>query len=154
MNPSSLMGRVPLFVPLRCFCYDLFVWFKSLSQKNLSLTDGGGEVAGSTESSYLTLEPPVLMVGSVFLCIHFSFSFFRRLTGFQLPSPIVSTGSRLTLWLLSDYAVSGQGFKAVFEGKSTSPFYFFLLNPQKRATVWSSARMLMWLTWALIRNLW
>uniref|UniRef100_A0A673BJT4 CUB and Sushi multiple domains 2 n=1 Tax=Sphaeramia orbicularis TaxID=375764 RepID=A0A673BJT4_9TELE len=38
-----------------------------------------------------------------------------RLTGFQLPSPIVSTGSRLTLWLLSDYAVSGQGFKAVYE---------------------------------------
>uniref|UniRef100_A0A4W6D789 CUB and Sushi multiple domains 2 n=1 Tax=Lates calcarifer TaxID=8187 RepID=A0A4W6D789_LATCA len=37
------------------------------------------------------------------------------LTGFQLPSPIVSTGSRLTLWLLSDYAVSGQGFKAVYE---------------------------------------
>uniref|UniRef100_A0A672MWW3 CUB and Sushi multiple domains 2 n=1 Tax=Sinocyclocheilus grahami TaxID=75366 RepID=A0A672MWW3_SINGR len=38
-----------------------------------------------------------------------------RLTGFQLPAPIVSTGPRLTLWLLSDYAVSGQGFKAVFE---------------------------------------
>uniref|UniRef100_A0A3Q1CLJ1 CUB and Sushi multiple domains 2 n=1 Tax=Amphiprion ocellaris TaxID=80972 RepID=A0A3Q1CLJ1_AMPOC len=38
-----------------------------------------------------------------------------RLTGFQLPSPIVSTGSRLTLWLLSDYAVSGQGFKAIYE---------------------------------------
>lgn len=38
-----------------------------------------------------------------------------RLTGFQLPAPIVSTGSRLTLWLLSDYAVSGQGFKAVYE---------------------------------------
>uniref|UniRef100_A0AAY4DQL8 CUB and Sushi multiple domains 2 n=1 Tax=Denticeps clupeoides TaxID=299321 RepID=A0AAY4DQL8_9TELE len=38
-----------------------------------------------------------------------------RLTGFQVPSPIVSTGSRLTLWLLSDYAVSGQGFKAVYE---------------------------------------
>uniref|UniRef100_A0A8C1UN29 CUB and Sushi multiple domains 2 n=1 Tax=Cyprinus carpio TaxID=7962 RepID=A0A8C1UN29_CYPCA len=36
-----------------------------------------------------------------------------RLTGFQLPAPIVSTGPRLTLWLLSDYAVSGQGFKAV-----------------------------------------
>uniref|UniRef100_A0A9J8B4T2 CUB and Sushi multiple domains 2 n=1 Tax=Cyprinus carpio carpio TaxID=630221 RepID=A0A9J8B4T2_CYPCA len=38
-----------------------------------------------------------------------------RLTGFQLPAPIVSTGPRLTLWLLSDYAVSGQGFKAVYE---------------------------------------
>lgn len=43
-----------------------------------------------------------------------------RLTGFQLPPPIVSTGSRLTLWLLSDYAVSGQGFKAAYEGNSTS----------------------------------
>ena len=41
-----------------------------------------------------------------------------RLTGFQLPSPIVSTGPRLTLWLLSDYAVSGQGFKAIYEGKA------------------------------------
>lgn len=39
-----------------------------------------------------------------------------RLTGFRLPPPIVSTGARLTLWLLSDYAVSGQGFKAVYEG--------------------------------------
>ncbi|XP_031645143.1 LOW QUALITY PROTEIN: CUB and sushi domain-containing protein 1 [Oncorhynchus kisutch] len=38
-----------------------------------------------------------------------------RLTGFQLPSPIVSTGPSLTLWLLTDYAVSGQGFKAVYE---------------------------------------
>lgn len=45
-----------------------------------------------------------------------------RLTGFQLPPPIVSTGSRLTLWLLSDYAVSGQGFKAAYEGNSTSIF--------------------------------
>lgn len=50
----------------------------------------------------------------------FFFSLSGRLTGFQLPSPIVSTGSWLTLWLLSDYAVSGQGFKAVYEGKSTS----------------------------------
>ncbi|XP_029590487.1 CUB and sushi domain-containing protein 1-like [Salmo trutta] len=39
-----------------------------------------------------------------------------RLTGFQLPSPIVSTGPSLTLWLLTDYAVSGQGFKAIYEG--------------------------------------
>ncbi|TRY98525.1 hypothetical protein DNTS_025144 [Danionella cerebrum] len=38
--------------------------------------------------------------------------------GFQLPAPIVSTGPRLTLWLLSDYAVSGQGFKAFYEGKT------------------------------------
>ncbi|XP_051775015.1 CUB and sushi domain-containing protein 1 [Erpetoichthys calabaricus] len=38
-----------------------------------------------------------------------------RLTGFQLPTPIVSTGPIITLWLLSDYAVSGQGFRAVYE---------------------------------------
>nr|XP_015204236.1 PREDICTED: CUB and sushi domain-containing protein 2 isoform X1 [Lepisosteus oculatus] len=38
-----------------------------------------------------------------------------RLTGFQLPPPIVSSGPRLTLWLLSDYAVSGQGFRATYE---------------------------------------
>ncbi|XP_029103994.1 CUB and sushi domain-containing protein 1 isoform X1 [Scleropages formosus] len=38
-----------------------------------------------------------------------------RLTGFQLPPPIVSSGPRLTLWLLSDYAVSGQGFRAYYE---------------------------------------
>lgn len=52
--------------------------------------------------------------------------FVCRLTGFQLPSPIVSTGSRLTLWLLSDYAVSGQGFKVNYEGEKKkqrhSPF--------------------------------
>ncbi|XDV34772.1 hypothetical protein PO909_004899 [Leuciscus waleckii] len=46
------------------------------------------------------------------------FSILFHLTGFQLPAPIVSTGPRLTLWLLSDYAVSGQGFKAVYEGKN------------------------------------
>ncbi|XP_069079880.1 CUB and sushi domain-containing protein 2 [Pleurodeles waltl] len=38
-----------------------------------------------------------------------------RLTGFQLPAPIVSTGSLLTLWLVSDYAVSAQGFHASYE---------------------------------------
>lgn len=46
-----------------------------------------------------------------------------RLTGFRLPPPIVSTGARLTLWLLSDYAVSGQGFKAAYEGKSEIETY-------------------------------
>ncbi|KAM4694506.1 CUB and sushi domain-containing protein 1 [Discoglossus pictus] len=38
-----------------------------------------------------------------------------RLSGFQLPSPIVSTGSILTLWFTTDFAVSAQGFKAVYE---------------------------------------
>uniref|UniRef100_A0A8C9F9J0 CUB and Sushi multiple domains 2 n=1 Tax=Pavo cristatus TaxID=9049 RepID=A0A8C9F9J0_PAVCR len=40
-----------------------------------------------------------------------------RLTGFQLPAPIVSTGVVLSLWLVSDYAVSAQGFQANYEGK-------------------------------------
>ncbi|XP_075718053.1 CUB and sushi domain-containing protein 1 [Rhinoderma darwinii] len=38
-----------------------------------------------------------------------------RLSGFQLPSSIVSTGSILTLWFTTDFAVSAQGFKAVYE---------------------------------------
>uniref|UniRef100_A0A803VYI3 CUB and Sushi multiple domains 2 n=1 Tax=Ficedula albicollis TaxID=59894 RepID=A0A803VYI3_FICAL len=38
-----------------------------------------------------------------------------RLTGFQLPAPIVSTGLVLSLWLVSDYAVSAQGFQASYE---------------------------------------
>ncbi|KAJ8289371.1 hypothetical protein GJAV_G00000520 [Gymnothorax javanicus] len=38
-----------------------------------------------------------------------------RLTGFQLPAPVVSSGRFLTLWFLSDYAVSGQGFRACYE---------------------------------------
>ncbi|XP_062818489.1 CUB and sushi domain-containing protein 2 isoform X3 [Anolis carolinensis] len=38
-----------------------------------------------------------------------------RLTGFQLPPPIVSTGVVLSLWLVSDYAVSAQGFQASYE---------------------------------------
>eukprot|EP00079_Xenopus_tropicalis_P033546 XP_017947317.1 PREDICTED: CUB and sushi domain-containing protein 2-like [Xenopus tropicalis] len=38
-----------------------------------------------------------------------------RLTGFHLPAPIVSSGSLLTLWLVSDYAVSAQGFRSSYE---------------------------------------
>ncbi|KAG5855859.1 hypothetical protein ANANG_G00001140 [Anguilla anguilla] len=37
------------------------------------------------------------------------------LSGFRLPAPIVSTGTHLTLWFLSDYAVSGQGFRVSYE---------------------------------------
>nr|CAI9707987.1 unnamed protein product [Rangifer tarandus platyrhynchus] len=39
----------------------------------------------------------------------------RRLSGFQLPSSIVSSGSILTLWFTTDFAVSAQGFKALYE---------------------------------------
>ncbi|XP_072565430.1 CUB and sushi domain-containing protein 1a isoform X1 [Paramormyrops kingsleyae] len=38
-----------------------------------------------------------------------------RLSGFMLPSPIVSTGSILALWFTTDFAVSAQGFKAIYE---------------------------------------
>lgn len=38
-----------------------------------------------------------------------------RLSGFQIPSSIVSTGSILTLWFTTDFAVSAQGFKALYE---------------------------------------
>ncbi|XP_078301352.1 CUB and sushi domain-containing protein 1 isoform X1 [Panthera onca] len=38
-----------------------------------------------------------------------------RLSGFQLPSSIVSTGSILALWFTTDFAVSAQGFKALYE---------------------------------------
>lgn len=43
---------------------------------------------------------------------------FFRLSGFMLPSPIVSSGSILALWFTTDFAVSAQGFKAVYEGKT------------------------------------
>ncbi|KAM6149501.1 CUB and sushi domain-containing protein 1 [Erethizon dorsatum] len=38
-----------------------------------------------------------------------------RLSGFQLPSSVVSTGSILALWFTTDFAVSAQGFKALYE---------------------------------------
>lgn len=41
-----------------------------------------------------------------------------RLSGFQLPSSVVSTGSVLTLWFTTDFAVSAQGFKALYEGRT------------------------------------
>lgn len=44
-------------------------------------------------------------------------SLFFRLSGFMLPSPVVSSGSILALWFTTDFAVSAQGFKAVYEGK-------------------------------------
>lgn len=52
-------------------------------------------------------------------CIFFNIAFLCfRLSGFMLPSPIVSSGSILALWFTTDFAVSAQGFKAVYEGKT------------------------------------
>lgn len=45
-------------------------------------------------------------------------SYSSRLSGFMLPSPIVSTGSIMALWFTTDFAVSAQGFKAIYEGKT------------------------------------
>lgn len=44
-----------------------------------------------------------------------------RLTGFQLPATIVSAATTLTLRLISDYAVSAQGFHASYEGRCLLP---------------------------------
>ncbi|ETE71860.1 CUB and sushi domain-containing protein 1, partial [Ophiophagus hannah] len=43
---------------------------------------------------------------------------FGMLSGFQLPSSLVSTGSILTLCFTTDFAVSAQGFKAIYEETS------------------------------------
>lgn len=45
-----------------------------------------------------------------------------RLTGFQIPPPVTSTGSVFSLRLTSDFAVSAHGFKIYYEGKDSSPF--------------------------------
>ncbi|KAJ8013388.1 hypothetical protein DPEC_G00052750 [Dallia pectoralis] len=39
----------------------------------------------------------------------------RRLTGFQIPAPVTSTGSIFSLRLTSDFAVSAHGFKIAYE---------------------------------------
>lgn len=44
-----------------------------------------------------------------------------RLTGFQLPATIVSAATTLSLRLISDYAVSAQGFHASYEGQCLGP---------------------------------
>lgn len=67
----------------------------------------------------------------------------HRLSGFQLPSSIVSTGSILTLCFTTDFAVSAQGFKAIYEGKNslptTSSFYLmhaFCVETQCSDFIW------------------
>lgn len=141
MNLSSLMERNQLEVgrPVEIFFYNLWM-IQSLVTQKVILECLGEQLARWKLASYLTLKPTVLLIASIFiyffiiyLFIYLFFGltllslcpFVLRLTGFQLPSPIVSTGSRLTLWLLSDYAVSGQGFKAVYEGKTTSHIISF-----------------------------
>ncbi|GAA6103728.1 CUB and sushi domain-containing protein 3 [Tachysurus ichikawai] len=41
-----------------------------------------------------------------------------KLTGFQVPAPVTSTGSVFSLRLTSDFAVSAHGFKIYYEGSS------------------------------------
>lgn len=63
----------------------------------------------------------------------------HRLSGFQLPSSIVSTGSILTLCFTTDFAVSAQGFKAIYEGKISFPTRsFFYAMHAFRVETWSS----------------
>ena len=44
----------------------------------------------------------------------------RRLTGFQVPPPVTSTGNVFSLRLTSDFAVSAHGFKLNYEGQRVS----------------------------------
>ncbi|GCB64206.1 hypothetical protein scyTo_0000247 [Scyliorhinus torazame] len=46
-------------------------------------------------------------------------NFRTRLTGFQMPAPVTSTGSVFALRLTSDFAVSAHGFKLFYQGKLT-----------------------------------
>lgn len=55
----------------------------------------------------------LLMFLGVFMCL---FSL-RRLTGFQVPPPVTSTGNVFSLRLTSDFAVSAHGFKLIYEGR-------------------------------------
>lgn len=120
---SPLMERnlLQFSVLLRSWHFNNLLMIQSLVTQKVILECRREQLAWWKWTSYPTLQPTVLLIGSVFFVwLLLSFCpFVLRLTGFQLPSPIVSTGSRLTLWLLSDYAVSGQGFKAVYEGNST-----------------------------------
>lgn len=45
-----------------------------------------------------------------------------RLTGFQAPPPVTSTGNVFSLRLTSDFAVSAHGFKLNYEGQNVSIF--------------------------------
>ncbi|XP_067093259.1 CUB and sushi domain-containing protein 3-like [Osmerus mordax] len=47
-------------------------------------------------------------------------NFRSRLTGFQIPSPVTSTGSIFSLRLTSDFAVSAHGFKIAYEELKSS----------------------------------
>uniref|UniRef100_A0A672HNV3 CUB domain-containing protein n=1 Tax=Salarias fasciatus TaxID=181472 RepID=A0A672HNV3_SALFA len=47
-------------------------------------------------------------------------NFRTRLTGFQVPAPVTSTGNVFSLRLTSDFAVSAHGFKLNYEGQETS----------------------------------
>lgn len=76
--------------------------------------------------------PPISSTTQLIVSVSFGF----RLSGFQLPSSIVSSGSILTLWFTTDFAVSAQGFKALYEGRrqplcSPPPIYHRWGNEQK-----------------------
>lgn len=55
----------------------------------------------------------------------------HRITGFQLPAPVTSTGSIFSLRLTSDFAVSAHGFKIYYEGETHYSTFHFLCCLQR-----------------------
>lgn len=57
----------------------------------------------------------------------------------MLPSPIVSSGSILALWFTTDFAVSAQGFKAVYEGKTMCECAQWCMNDGHETDNWGKS---------------
>ncbi|XP_061268604.1 CUB and sushi domain-containing protein 2 isoform X3 [Bos javanicus] len=77
----------------------------------MSSDDLDGHRGGSEWLEHLLVVCQVLEVPQLIQSSQFS----HRLTGFQLPATIVSAATTLSLRLISDYAVSAQGFHASYE---------------------------------------
>lgn len=58
--------------------------------------------------------------GNLLIMSTYSSLCFYRLTGFQVPPPVTSTGNVFSLRLTSDFAVSAHGFKLNYEGQTVS----------------------------------
>lgn len=65
---------------------------------------------------WVDLIPFGILMFTIILCMCFP----HRLTGFQVPPPVTSTGNIFSLRLTSDFAVSAHGFKLNYEGQSLS----------------------------------
>lgn len=60
------------------------------------------------------------VAGNLLIMSTYSSLCFYRLTGFQVPPPVTSTGNVFSLRLTSDFAVSAHGFKLNYEGQKMS----------------------------------